>query len=275
RMRITGQNRVSAPSGGGGGGGGRRWAVVGLAAVVVVGGAAGAYFVVGGKKHTADPPHPSQEATSAAPTAQPTAPQGPGTALAAQIRDATARTPSASFSFRRTGPGGNVSAHGSFTLVTGSEPSYAMQLSGPGETKRAGRTIVIGGNVYVRAGKVWRQTAASAKGYPSLTAQIRSAGSIPALTALLDNASKLQHTGAIYQGTAPLAALGRQPGFGGLYADLARATGAQDITFYLRLDKLNRPVQLKLRAGVKPHWLLTNYTDWARKPPIAAPKTSA
>ncbi|RFU37563.1 serine/threonine protein kinase [Actinomadura logoneensis] len=274
RIRITGQNRVSAPSGGRGGGGGRRWALVGLATVVVVGGGAGAYFTMGGKKETADPPHPSQVATTA-PTAQPSAPKGPGTALAAQIREATGRTPAASFSFRRTGPGGNVTAHGTFTLVNGAEPSYAMQLSGSGETKRLGRAIVIGGNAYVRAGKVWRQVPVTAKGYPALAAQIRSAGSVSALTAMLENAARLQHTGTLYQGTAPLGVLGGQPGFGGLYADLARTSGAQDITFYLRVDKMNRPLQLKLRAGAKPHWLLTNYTDWARKPPIAAPKTSA
>lgn len=272
RIRITGQNRVAAPSGKGGGG--RRWAVVGLAAVVVAGGAAGAYFTLGAKKSSDDPPHPSQEAT-AAPTGQP-GPKGPGAALAAQIRDATTRTPAASFTFRRTGPGVNVTAHGAFTLVTGAEPSYTMQLAGTGDTKRAGRTIVIGDNAYVRAGKVWRQTPVSAKGYPSLAAQIRAAGSVPALTALLESATKLQHNGATYQGTAALGALGQQPGFGGLYSDLAHATGAQEVTFFLRLDKANRPAQLKLRAGAKPHWLLTNYSDWgARKPAINAPKTGA
>ncbi|WP_158628100.1 protein kinase domain-containing protein [Actinomadura harenae] len=273
KIRVTGQNRIAAPSGGGRGGG-RRKAVVALAALVVVGGGAGgAYFAMGGKKSGDDPPHPSQEASTAAPT--PPVPQGPGAALAAQIRDATTRTPSASFTFRRSGPGVNVTAHGSFTLVTGAEPSYTMQLTGSGDTKRAGRTIVIGGNAYVRAGKTWRQTPVSAKGYPSLAAQIRSAGSVSALTALLENSTKFQHTGAVYQGTASLAALGQQPGFGALYADLARATGAQEITFFLRVDKANRPVQLKLRAGAKPHWLLTNYTEWAHKPPIAAPKTGA
>ncbi|WP_051468033.1 protein kinase domain-containing protein [Actinomadura oligospora] len=272
RIRITGQNRVAAPSGGRSGGG-RRWALVGLAAVVVAGGGAGAYFTMGGKKDTADPPHPSQEASTAAPT--PTAPAGPGAALAAQIREATTRTPSASFSFRRTGPGIKANAHGSFTLVNGAEPSYTMQLAGGGETKRPGQTVVIGENAYVRAGKAWRMTPVSSKGYPSLAAQVRSAGSVPALTALLENSTKFQHNGTLYQGTAALGALGQQPGFGGLYAELARATGAQEVTFFLRVDKANRPVQLKLRAGAKPHWLLTNYTGWARKPPIAAPKTGA
>ncbi|MCP2343474.1 protein kinase domain-containing protein [Actinomadura rupiterrae] len=272
RIRITGQNRVSAPSGGGGGG--RRWAVIAAVAVVLAGGGGAAYYFTGGKKDTADPPHPSQEARTTAPSTPP-APQGPGATLAAQIRDATNRSPSASFSFRRTGPGVNVTAHGTFTLVQGGEPSYMMQLAGTGDTKKPGRTVVIGDNAYVRAGKGWRLAPVSTKGYPLLAEQIRSAGSVPALTALLENSTKLQHAGAVYQGTAALGALGQQPGFGSLYADLARATGAQEVTFFLRLDKANRPVQLKLRAGAKPHWLLTSYGDWARKPPIAAPKPTA
>ncbi|MFC4912120.1 protein kinase domain-containing protein [Actinomadura gamaensis] len=274
RIRITGQNRISAPSGGGGGGK-RRWAVIGIAVVVVAGGAGAAYAFTGGEKHSADPPHPSQESRTTTPSTASPAPQGPGAALAAQIRDATTRTPAATFSFRRTGPGVNVTAHGSFTLVTGGEPSYTMQLAGTGDTKRTGRAVVIGDSAYVRAGKGWRQLPVAAKGYPALAAQIRAAGSVPAVTALLENSTKFQHNGPVYQGTAALDVLGRQPGFGDLYAELARATGAREVTFFLRLDKANRPVQLKLRAGAKPHWLLTTYTDWARKPPIAVPKPAA
>jgi serine/threonine protein kinase len=263
---ATGQTAAHGPRG--------RWITAAIAAVVVAGAVAGGIVFVNSDNGDATPPTPSPAQSS---TPQPSVPPG-GVApaqLAARIVQATDQAPGARFSYRRTGCCGAPSvAQGTFGLVEGAEPAYSMTLSGSGKTRKRAQAVVIRDRVFLRAGKNWRPSAAGGRGYPGLAEQVRRGSSVSAVTTLLDAATALSESGGVYKGEAPAAALARTPGSGTLYAEMARATGVQQISFALKLDGSSRPVKLWLRAGPakgRNQILTTSYSAWGRRA-IKAPR---
>ncbi|MFC6879781.1 MULTISPECIES: serine/threonine-protein kinase [Actinomadura] len=260
---------VSAPPKGGGRG---KWAAVAVAAAVVVGGGAVAAMTMVKDDEAKPEPSPAQSTSP-----QPVAPANQEAArLVERINQATARTPSASFGFRRSGCcNAGTNARGALGLVRTGPASYSMTVTGTGEVRRPARTVLVGDTAYLRAGKKWRPAPASGRGYPALAAQVRSGSSVQNVTSLLGASTVLRKTGAVWRGDAPLAALSQAAGVGPLYAEIARATGAQQVGFALRLDRADRPVRLWLKAqgpAKRAQIVSATYSGWARKAPIAAPR---
>ncbi|GLZ15209.1 hypothetical protein Acsp04_54440 [Actinomadura sp. NBRC 104425] len=267
------------------GGRGRLVAAV-VAGVVVVGGAGGAALAFGsgddGKKAVQPPPSP---ATSGTPT--PALPAGPGpvnpaaaAALAAQVEQAVARTPTGAFSYRRTG-GSAIKAQGSFAQATAASPSYQMSVSGQGaNVRRTAQARLVADTTYLRSRNTWRPAGNNARtrGYVNLVSHVRWSSSVSNVTTLLRTSTSLRKTNATtYQGTVPLARLSQAPGLGPLYAEVARTTGAQQVTFVMQFDGAMRPLQVRVRAagpGAKPRSQLlhTSYSRWGQKVSITAPR---
>ncbi|MFB4298101.1 serine/threonine-protein kinase [Actinomadura sp. NTSP31] len=254
--------------------GSSRWIAGGVAAVVVAGAVAGGVFFVNSGGDDGPPPTPSPAQSS---TPQPSLPPGgvDPAPLAARITQATNEAPGARFSYRRTGCCGAPSAaQGDFGLVKGAEPAYAMKMWGTGKTRKRVQAVVVGDRVYVAAGKKWRPAPAGTRGYPALAEQVRRGSSVSAVTSLLAAAGPLSRSGGVYKGEAPVAKLAQRPGSGALYAEMARATGVQQISFALKLDGSDRPVKLWLRAGPakgRNQIITTSYSGWGRKA-IKAPR---
>ncbi|WP_344950208.1 serine/threonine-protein kinase [Actinomadura miaoliensis] len=269
------------------GGRGRLVALL-VAGVVVVGGAGGAAaLTLGGggdddKKTVQPPPSP---ATSGTPS--PALPAGPGpvnpaaaAALATQVEQAVARTPSGAFSYRRTG-GAAIKAQGSFALAAAASPSYQMSVSGQGaDVRRPAQARLVADTTYLRSRNTWRPAGANprTRGYVNLVSHVRWSSSVSNVTTLLRTSTSLRKTGAsTYQGAVPLARLAQAPGLGPLYAEVARATGAQQVTFVVQFDSAMRPLQIRVRAagsGAKPRSQLlhTSYSRWGQKVSIPAPR---
>ncbi|MEU9016414.1 protein kinase [Actinomadura sp. NPDC048394] len=266
--RSSGRNQVIATGQAPARGSGNRRITAAIAAVVAAGAVVGGVVFVKSGDGDATPPTPSPAQSS---TPQPSVPPG-GVApaeLSARIVQAADQAPGARFSYRRTGCCGAPSAaQGTFGLVKGAEPAYSMTLSGSGKTRKRAQAVVIGDRVYLRAGKKWRPSPAGARGYPALAEQVRRGSSVAAVTTLLNAATALTESGGVYRGEAPVAALARTPGSGTLYAEMARATGVQQISFALKLDGSSRPVKLWLRAGPakgRNQIITTSYSAWGRK----------
>ncbi|QKG22760.1 serine/threonine protein kinase [Actinomadura verrucosospora] len=247
--------------------------VGGVAALAVVAAIAGGVVYLNSSDGDATPPTPSPAQSS---TPQPSLPPG-GVApapLAARITQATGQAPGARFVYRRTGCcGAPAAAQGSFDLVQGAEPSYSMTMSGSGKVRKRAQAVVVGDRVFLRAGKKWRP-AAGGRGYPALAEQVRRGSSVSAVTTLLNAAASLSESGGIYRGEAPVAKLSQAPGPGALYAEMAGATGVQEISFALKLDGSGRPAKLWLRAGPakgRNQIITTSYSGWGRKA-IKAPR---
>ncbi|MBO2460460.1 serine/threonine-protein kinase [Actinomadura violacea] len=245
-----------------------------VAALAVVAAIAGGVVYLNSDDGDATPPTPSPAQSS---TPQPSLPPG-GIApapLAARITQATGQAPGARFSYRRTGCcGAPAAAQGSFDLVQGAEPSYSMTMSGSGKVRKRAQAVVVGDRVFLRAGKKWRPAAAGGRGYPALAEQVRRGSSVSAVTTLLNAAASLSESGGIYKGEAPVAKLAQAPGSGALYAEMAGATGVQEISFALKLDGSGRPAKLWLRAGPakgRNQIITTSYSGWGRKA-IKAPR---
>jgi hypothetical protein len=260
-------------------GGGRsrmRWVAVAVAVVLVAAGAGAAVLLKGGTSLGGDkqPPEP-KPAQSSSP--QPTLPVGgvDPAPLIARIDQAVARTPGAAFSYRQTGCCGfPVTGQGTIGLVQGATPSYALTLAGTGSARKPVRAVIVQDRLYVRAGKKWRQSPLGGRGYPAAGDQVRQGGSVANLTTLLRSATKLSRSGSIYEGEAPAAKLAQAPGVGPLYAQMAQATGAQQIAFAVRLDAGYRPVKFWVRAGPEKgrnQMQRGSYSGWGRKAPIKAP----
>ncbi|GLW65835.1 hypothetical protein Arub01_40790 [Actinomadura rubrobrunea] len=288
--RNGGRASTKAPSAAPGGGR-RRLAPLLVAGVVVVGAAGGAAaLALGGgddaRKAAQPPPSP---ATTGTPS--PALPSGPGpvnaaaaAALAGQVEQAVGRTPSGAFGYRRTGAGGVIKAQGTFTLAPAASPAYQLSVSGQSkDVRRPAHARVVANVTYLRSGKAWRPvgSGARARAYANLVSHVRWSSSVSNVAALLRSSTDLRKTSASsYQGTAPLSRLAATPGLGPLYAEMARATGAQQVTFVVQLDGAMRPVQLRVKAvgpGAKPRSQLlhTNFSRWGQKVSIPAPRGGA
>ncbi|MBE1531688.1 serine/threonine-protein kinase [Actinomadura algeriensis] len=244
-----------------------RWIAAGVATLVVIGGAAFAVTALtGGEKEepVAAPPTPAQQSTSP----QPVLPEGgvDPAPLVARVEQATAQAPGAKFDFARDGEGA-VRAKGTFAVVPGARPSYAMTVKGTGDARNAGKTLVVGDRFHGEVSREWRPLPAD-NPYAALTEQVRRGTSVATVTSLLRTATELRKDGDVYKGAAPAGTLAQVPGVGPLYASLSRTTGAPTVDFAIRLDRLNRPAALWLRSGdpkAKHAVLQTTYADWGRK----------
>ncbi|WP_157610031.1 serine/threonine-protein kinase [Spirillospora albida] len=269
--RSSGRHPVVGAAQGTGGGRTRWIAAAVAAALLAAGGIAGGMTLLK-DDDTPPPPTPAQSSTP-----QPTLPEGgvnPGP-LVARLAAATARTPSATFSYRRAGLA-PATAKGTFTLVQGGAPAHSMTITGSGDTRKAARTVVLPDGVHVQSGKKWRKAPLNGQGYPALADQIRWSGSIAAITSLLESATSLRRSGTVYRGEAPLGELTGGGGTGPVFAEMARLTGAEKIGFAVRFDRSDRPVQLWMRAlgPAKNRQQTVNawYSGWGTKPPITAPR---
>ncbi|RSN48943.1 serine/threonine-protein kinase [Actinomadura sp. WAC 06369] len=272
--RGTGRNAIVAAGADRPGRGSRtRWIAAGAATLAVIAGAAVAVPMLTGGEDPAPvaaPPTPAQQSTSP----QPVLPEGgvDPAPLVARIEQATAQAPGAKFDFARDGEGA-VRAKGTFAVVPGALPSYAMTVRGTGETKSAGKTIVVGDRFHGEVSRKWRPLPGNHP-YAALTEQVRRGSSVATVTSLLRTATELRKDGDVYKGAAPAAALAQVPNVGPLYASLTRTTGAATVDFAIRLDRLNRPAALWLRAGqakAKHAVLQTTYADWGGKD-VKAPR---
>ncbi|WP_149259720.1 serine/threonine-protein kinase [Actinomadura sp. K4S16] len=259
-------------------GGGRsrtRWVVAAVAVVVAAAGAGAAVLFKGGTSLSGDkePPEPTPAQSS---SPQPTLPVGgvDPAPLVARIDQAVAKTPGAAFSYRQTGCCGFAATGKGTMVVQGGNPSYTLTLAGAGASRKPVRAVIVQDRLYVRAGKKWRASPLGGRGYPAVADQVRMGGSVASLTALMRSATRLSKSGAIYEGEAPAAKLTEAPGVGPLYAQMAQATGAQQIAFAVKLDADFRPVKFWVRAGPEKgrnEMQRGSFSGWTRKPPIKAP----
>jgi serine/threonine protein kinase len=249
-----------------------------VAVLVIAGGTAGAALFLGGN----DDPAPTTPASNGTPT--PAIPQEPANpaaaALAARVDQATTRTPGASFVYRRSGCcGGAASAKGMLQLMPGGTPSYNMTISGKGDTRRATRAMLVGETAYIMADKRWSQTPIDAQspGYPGLIAHARWGSTVANVTALLRTSDSFKKAGDIYRGTSPVDGLTQVPAVGALYAQLAQATGAERVSFALKVDRVGRPVQLWFKVQgmdkANAQTVSATYSGWGRKVNVTPPAT--
>ncbi|MFV2211457.1 serine/threonine-protein kinase [Actinomadura sp. LOL_016] len=265
--RGTGRNAIVTTAAQPARGSRARWIGAGVATLAVIAGAAvGATMLTGGEKRdpVAAPPTPAQQSTGP----QPVLPEGgvDPVPLITRIEQATARAPGAAFDFARDGEGA-VRAKGTFAVVPGARPSYAMTVRGTGDARSAGKTIVVGDRFHGEVSRKWRALPGK-NPYAALTEQVRQGSSVTTVTSLLRTATELRKDGDVYKGAAPAAALAQVPGVGPLYASLTRTTGAATVEFAIRIDRLNRPAALWMRAGepkARHAVLQTTYADWGRK----------
>ncbi|MFI6513944.1 serine/threonine-protein kinase [Spirillospora sp. NPDC050679] len=264
KTRSSGKHPVSAAPRKGRRG---RLTVAVLAALLIAGAVAGAATLMGEEKD--EPPRPTTSG-SPQPVTPPPAQLPEAAVLAQRIEQGTGRTPGAAFAFRRSGCcGGPINARGSLSLAPGAPESYAMTVTGSADTRKPAPVVLVRDTAYVRAGKKWRPLPAQTRGYPALAAQAR-AGSSPAnVPALLKAATVFKKAGAVYQGSAAVDRLAQTP----LFAELARATGARQVSFAVRVDQAGRPthVWVKVGTGAKAQVLSTTYTGWSRKA-VTAPR---
>ncbi|GAA2606802.1 serine/threonine-protein kinase [Actinomadura fulvescens] len=240
-----------------------------VAGVVIVGGVLGAAMMYDGRDE--DPrPEPSP-AGSGSPA--PTASAAPlAASLADRMGKATAKSPSASFTFRRTGCcGGSAWAQGSFRMVPGAAPSYTMTVTGGTKAlRKRTRAVLVGGSAYVQAGKRWQNAslAGGGRGYAALAGQVRSGTAAGNVVALLRASTSLNQAGGIYRGTVPVSALGSAE-----LTQVASAVKARQVTFALRLDRAGLPAQIRIKVGQggRVQWLHTSYANWGRTGSINAP----
>ncbi|NDU72524.1 protein kinase [Actinomadura sp. DSM 109109] len=274
--RSSGRTPVAAGARSGGRSRGR-WAAAAVAVVLVAAGAGAAVLLKGGSSLGSEkqPPEPTPAQSSSPQPALPVGGVDPAP-LVARIDQAVAKTPGAAFSYRQTGCCGfPVTGKGTLVLAQGGAPSYALTLAGTGPARKAVRAVIVQDRLYVRAGKKWRQSPLGGRGYPAAAAQVSQGGSVANLTALLKSATKLSRSGAVYEGEAPAANLAQAPGVGPLYAQMAQATGAQQIAFAVKLDAAYRPVKFWVRAGPESgrnQMQHGSYSGWGRKGPIKAPR---
>jgi serine/threonine-protein kinase len=139
--------------------------------------------------------------------------------------------------------------------------------------------MLVRDTTYVMSGKTWRPAATNtrSRSYATLAAHVRWGSSVTNVTTLLRSSTSLRKTGLTYKGTVPIARLSQAPDLGPVYAELARVTGAQQVTFAVRLDRAKRPLQVWVGAtgpGDKPRTqtLQTTYSRWGQKVAIAAPR---
>ncbi|MFI0452252.1 serine/threonine-protein kinase [Actinomadura sp. 6N118] len=243
-----------------------------VAGVVIIGGVLGAAVVHASQDE--DPPRPDPSpAGSGSP-----APTTPGTTSAAALADrvgkATAETPGASFSFRRTGCcGGSAWAQGSFQIVQGAAPSYTMTVTGSTKAlRKRTRAVLVGGSAYVQAGKRWQNAslAGGGRGYAALAGQVRAGSAAGNVVALLQASTSLKEAGGIYRGTVPVSALSQNPEL----TQLASAVKAKQVAFALRLDQTGLPVQIRIKVGQggRSQVLQTSYSNWGKVGSINAPQ---
>ncbi|MFS2293922.1 MAG: hypothetical protein FWJ90_14680, partial [Actinomadura sp.] len=142
--------------------------------------------------------------------------------------------------------------------------------------------LIVGDRLYVRAGRQWKASALGGRGYPAAADQVRQGSSVANLTTLLRSATTLTkeeptETGTIYEGEAPADKLAQAPGIGPMYAQMARATGAQQVAFAIKLDPGYRPTAFWVRAGPEDgrnQTMRGSYSKWGRKPPVQAPRAA-
>lgn len=274
--RSSGRNPVVAAKQQGGGASRARWVLAAVAVLVVAGAGASAMTLLKGDEKQPPEPTPAQNSTP-----QPTLPAGgvDPRPLVARIDQAVAQAPGAVFSYRQSGCCGfPASGRGTLGLAPGGQPSYALTLSGSGSARKPVRAVIVQDLLYVRVGKQWKSSPLGGRGYPAVADQVRQGSSVANLTTLLRSASKLTRTGAIYEGEAPVARLAQAPGVGPMYMQMARATGAQQIAFAIKLDAAHHPVKFWVRAGPEKgrnQVLRGSYSKWGRKPAIQAPKAPA
>jgi hypothetical protein len=238
--------------------------------VVGVAGVGAATLVKDDKKQPAEP------TTAQSSTPRPTAPAGgvDQGQLVAAIDEAVAAAPGAVFNYRQSGCCGfPASGRGTLSLV-GGQPSFSLTLAGSGAARKPVRALIVQDRLYVRAGKKWKSSSLGGRGYPAVADQVRQGSSVANLTALLRTATKLTAKGTIYEGVAPVEGLTRVSGVGDMYARMARATGAKEIAFAIKLDARRRPVKFWVRAGAEKgrnQLLRGSYAKWGRKPVVQAP----
>ncbi|WP_067889635.1 serine/threonine-protein kinase [Actinomadura chibensis] len=271
--RGSGRN-PTVPAGGRGKGGGSRtrWVVAAVAALVIgAAGATAAAVLTGDDK---DPP-PATPAQSSTP--QPTVPAGgvDPRPLVAEIDQAVAQSPGALFSYQQSGCCAfAATGKGTLGVAAGGRASYTLTLSGSGTARKPVHGVIVQDRLYVRVGKRWRSSPLGGRGYPATAEQVSQGSSVANLTTLLKSATKLEKTGQIYEGEAPVATLAQEPGVGTMYARMAQATGAQQIAFAVKLDAGSRPVKFWVRAGPEQgrnQVMRGSYSNWGRKPAIQAP----
>ncbi|TDE34596.1 serine/threonine-protein kinase [Actinomadura sp. 6K520] len=278
--RASGRNPIVAGKQPGGGGARGRWILAAVAVLVVVGAGASAMTLLRGDDKPPPDPAPAQSSTP-----QPSLPAGgvDPAPLVAQIDQAVAQAPGALFSYRQTGCCGfPATAKGTFGLAQGGEASYSLTLAGTGAARKPVRAFIVQDRLYVRVGRQWKASALGGRGYPATADQVRQGSSVANLTALLRSATKLakgesNETGTIYEGEAPAAKLAEEPGIGPMYAQMAQATGAQQLAFAIKIDAGYRPTGFWVRAGAEDgrnQTMRGSYSKWGRKAPIQAPRTT-
>jgi len=249
------------------------WVVAAVAVLVLAAGGAGALTLL--KKDDKNPPPDPTPAQSSTP--QPALPAGgvDPAPLIAQIDQAVAAAPGAAFSYRQTGCCGYpVNSRGTFGLQ-GDQASFTMTLAGTGSARKALPAVVVQNRLYVRVGKKWKSSALGGRGYPAAADQVRQGASVANLTTLLRSATKLTQANGIYEGEAPAAKLAQAPGLGPMYARMAQATGAQQITFAIKFDAAHRPAKFWVRAGPEKgrnQVQRGSYSQWGAKPAVKAPR---
>ena len=278
--RISGRNRLPGGRHAESGGSRTRWLLAAAAVVVIGGVAAGAMTLLGGDEKAPPAPAPAQSSTPQA--SLPAGGVDPAP-LIARIDQAVANAPGAQFSYQQSGCCGfPATARGTFGLGQDGRPSYSLTLASTGSARKPVRALIVQDTLYIRVGKQWKASPLGGRGYPAAAGQVRQGSSVANLTALLRSASKLTKgeatkTGTIYEGEAPAATLTQVPGVGPLYAQMTRATGAQMVTFAIKLDSASRPVGFWVRAGAEDgrnQTMRGSFTKWGRKPAIQAPRAA-
>ncbi|WP_192809556.1 serine/threonine-protein kinase [Actinomadura rudentiformis] len=243
-----------------------------VAGVVIIGGVLGAAVVHASQDEDAPRPDPSPAGSGSPAPASPGA--TPGATLADKVSKATAETPGASFSYRRSGCcGGPAWAQGSFRIVQGAAPSYSMTVSASTKAlRKRTRAVLVGGSAYVQAGKRWQNAslAGGGRGYAALAGQVRAGSAAGNVAALLQATTSLQEAGGIYRGTVPVSALTQSPEL----TQLASAVKAKQVQFALRLDRNGLPVQIRIKVGQggRSQLLQTSYSNWGKAGSINAPQ---
>ncbi|WP_051108889.1 serine/threonine-protein kinase [Actinomadura flavalba] len=248
--------------------------VAAAATIVIVGGVAGAAIAMRGGEDTP----PATPATSGSPSPVPTVDPAlaQASALADKVEAAVDRPAGAAFTFRRSGCCGTANANGSLALQADAPASYQMTVQGSGGTRKAGRSVLLKDTTWLRAGGRWRSVDFDprARGYAGLAAQIREGSAVANVPALLRNSATFTANGGAHQGTAPLDRLAQVANVGDLFGDLAKRTGATEVTYTVHLDKQSRPTRVTFRAaGPERNQTYTStYSRWGAKVSIGAPR---
>ncbi|POM25554.1 Serine/threonine-protein kinase PrkC [Actinomadura rubteroloni] len=274
KSRSSGKNPVTAPARSGGGK--ARPLIAVAAGLVIVAGIAGAVVSLNRGKDTPAPTPATSGNPQPVPTVDPALAEA--ASLAGRVQQSVARPTGATFTFRRTGAGAGATAQGTLGLLESAPASYSMTVAGTGGTRKAGKSIVIRDTTYLRAGRKWRPVPYNprARGYAGLAAQVRQETAVTNVPALLRSSTAFRKTATGFEGTASLAKLAQEQGIGELFADLARRSGATEITYTLQVDRAYHPVRVTLRthgtAKARTLAYQTTYAGWGRKVTISAPR---